>query len=254
MLTEERQSKILDLLHLKKSVSVAELTKSLDASESTIRRDLNALHEMRRLNKVFGGAILPDNADIRLERNMPEKRAINYAGKELIARYAASIINDSDFVFIDAGTTTEILTEVMRETKATFVTNAVVHATRLLQKGFKVSVLGGELKASTEAIVGAEALECLQRYNFTKCFLGTNGVGLQSGFTTPDPEEASIKRESVRRSFVSYVLADHSKFDVVSPVTFAVFDSVCVVTDKTPRAEYMDVMTIKIVGDGLKEE
>jgi len=250
MITEERYSKILNLLYLKKSVTVAILVEMLNTSESTIRRDLNALNEMGRLIRVFGGAMLPNNTDLRAERSMSEKRALNYEGKEMIARYAASIISDDDFVFIDAGTTTEILAEVIRDTKAKFVTNAVAHAARLIQKGINVSVLGGALKSSTEAIIGAEALESLRRYNFTKCFLGVNGIGLESGLTTPDPEEASIKRECVQRSLVSYVLADHSKFDIVSSVNFASLDSVCVITDKRPRNEFMNRMTIKIIGEG----
>lgn len=108
--------------------------------------------------------------------------------------------------------------------------------------------MGGKLKASTEAVVGAETLEFLQRYNFTKCFPGTNGGSLDIGFTTPDMEEAVIKRESVKRSFVTYVLADHSKFDYISSVAFAELNSVYAITDSAPKKEYIDNATIKVVG------
>ena len=64
---------------------------------------------------------------------------------------------------------------------------------KLSENGFRVILIGGELKAATEAIVGNEAYAALQKYNFTKGFWGTNGVSELSGFTTPDINEAMIK-------------------------------------------------------------
>lgn len=52
MLAEERFSLILDLLARQRTATVQELCEALNASESTIRRDLN------ELNKVHGGATL----------------------------------------------------------------------------------------------------------------------------------------------------------------------------------------------------
>ena len=72
----------------------------------------------------------------------------------------------------------------------------------------------------------------LQKYSFTKAFIGTNGISEKQGFTTPDTEEAMLKAVAIERSFISYILADSSKFDKVSAVTFASIDSACIVTDK----------------------
>ena len=62
MLTEERYATILRILEEKKAVTVLELTKALGASESTVRRDLSALHKSGRLYKVYGGATAIDNS------------------------------------------------------------------------------------------------------------------------------------------------------------------------------------------------
>ena len=83
---------------------------------------------------------------------------------------------------------------------ARYVTNGVAHARLLAQKGCKVFLVGGLLRPETEAIIGAAALHSLQQYNFTKAFLGANGVALDAGFTTPDPEEAAVKAAVVRRA------------------------------------------------------
>ena len=78
----------------------------------------------------------------------------------------------------------------------------------LVEKGLLVYVAGGLLKPGTQALVGAAARESIGRYNFTKAFIGTNGISLGHGYTTPDIEEASIKSLAIDHSYVSYVLAD----------------------------------------------
>lgn len=247
MLTEERFSAILERLQDKKVVTVAELTKLLETSESTIRRDLNTLHDMGKLKKVHGGATLCDEAYLTNEEDVPTKSQYYVTEKERIAKYAATLIEDEDFVYIDAGTTTEKLIDYIGETKATFVTNGIVHAKKLIQKGFKAYVVGGQLKLSTEAIVGAEALSNLKKYNFTKCFLGTNGITLDNGFSTPDVEEALIKIEAVNRTHKVFVLADHSKFGKQSSVSFANLDQAVIITDELTDERYKEQTVIKEV-------
>lgn len=90
----------------------------------------------------------------------------------------------------------------------------------------------GEIKLTTEAIVGAECVSSLQSYNFTKSFLGANGISLSGGITTPDRNEARVKSTVVSNSQTVYILADHSKFDQISAVTFAQLGRVKIITDK----------------------
>ena len=123
MLTEERYAQILRILQEKKAVTVTELTACLHTSESTIRRDLNALHEQGKLNKVHGGATLLANSFTMQEEDVQTKARLHIKEKERIARYAASIVNDHDFIYIDAGTTTEKMIDFLQKTRATFVTN-----------------------------------------------------------------------------------------------------------------------------------
>ena len=128
MLTEERYNIILELLREKRSVTVAEIKDRLGISESTIRRDLNALAQEGKLTKVFGGAVAPDNVSNGIELSVPQKLQVNEREKRLIAGYAAAMIKPHDFVYLDAGTTTGYMLEYPLETSATFVTNAVSHA------------------------------------------------------------------------------------------------------------------------------
>ena len=75
----------------------------------------------------------------------------------------------------------------------------------------------------TEAIVGEEASLSVRKYNFSRAFLGANGVDLQAGFTTPELKEAYIKQQAMAASRQVYILADASKFGRVAPISFGSF-------------------------------
>lgn len=247
MLTEERYSTILQILNEKNAVTVAELTQLLDTSESTVRRDLAALDEMGKLTKVFGGATSIKQTKGVLETNVSSREEVMSDEKNLIAAYAAGLINDSDFVYIDAGTTTSRLVDYITNKNATFVTNGIVHARKLLQKGMTVYVIGGKIKPVTEAVIGTEGIRSIQNFNFTKAFMGTNGIDIDAGFTTPDIEEALIKEKAIEKTYMSFILSDNTKFNRVFPVTFAGIDKCCIITDCLNDEKYSEHTVVKEV-------
>lgn len=238
MLQNERYDRILSQLKKNGAVKVANLAKELFISQSTVRRDIIELNNMGKLKKVFGGAVCREDFITVREADVESRAFVSAAEKDSIAHYAASLIGDEDFVFIDAGTTTERIIDALPETNAAFVTNGIVHGMKLMKRGFKVYSPGGRLNKLTQAVVGPEALEGLQRYNFTKCFMGTNGIDLRRGFTTPNMDEAQVKKKAVDRSSAVYILADRSKFDQIAPVTFASLDQAGIITDRLDRKEY----------------
>lgn len=247
MLAEERFVKILDLLTEKRSTTVQELCEILNASESTVRRDLTELDRLGKLNKVHGGATLPDSQFLADELTMDAKQALAVAEKRDIARAAAMLIRPQDFIYIDAGTTTLALVQALSGSalEAHYVTNGIAHARLLVQKGCRVFVPGGMLRPNTEAIVGAAAVASLQAYNFTKAFLGANGVDLQAGFTTPDPEEAAVKATAVRHARESWFLVDSTKFARVYPAVITELQGGAILTDRCPAPQYAKVTLVK---------
>ena len=238
MLTEKRQEEIIKLVETKGSVTVQELTEYFQASESTIRRDLNILDKKGMLVKVFGGAVQNGRKLTTREEKVSLRMELHREEKLRIGKYAASLIEPEDFIYLDAGTTTGAMIPYLTEHSASFVTNAVSHALQLSENGFRVILIGGELKSSTEAIVGNEAFVTLQKYHFTKGFFGANGVSRHSGFTTPDINEAMIKECAMRHAGQAYVLCDHSKFHQTTPACFGDFASAQVLTDRLPDESY----------------
>lgn len=235
MLSEQRHRMILKILEEKKSVTVTELTKLLGISESTARRDIAALDKAGRLSKVFGGAVLFDHVYVSAEPTVAQKAELRREEKKRIAKYAASLILPQDFVYLDAGTTTGYMLDYIEQTGASFVTNAVAHAQSLAAKGVNVILVGGTLKGSTEAVVGAMAALTLKEYHFTKGFFGANGVSRSADFTTPDVNEALVKKTAIKQCGQAYILCDHSKFHTVSSVTFAPLSAGTILTDRKAK-------------------
>ena len=232
MLTEERFAKIVKIVNQEGTVTVLELAQAIGISESTIRRDLNQLDKLGRIRKVHGGATAAVLMSDGHERNMQEKYSRNIEEKRAIAAYAATLVHPNDFVFLDAGSTTEQMAEYLEENTAFYVTNGITLAQKLAARGFKTMLLAGRVKASTDAVIGMEAVSSLARYHFTRGFFGTNGITVVEGFTTPDLEEAANKRAAMEHCRQCYVLADNSKFDTLSNVSFGELSKAKIITTR----------------------
>ena len=239
MLTEQRHKLLLELVNKKKSITVTEAKEVLNVSESTIRRDIIALHNAGKLTKVFGGAIALEETVITEEPSVDQRVEKNKDEKSIIAEYAASLVEQGDFVYIDAGTTTGYMLGYLNNSKSVFVTNAVTHAKKLALQGNKVILIEGELKGSTEALVGGYAAASLKKF-------GTNGLTKKAGFTTPDTSEALVKNKAMEQCKECYVLVDQSKFDKISPVTFQQFGRATIITERKPEG-YMECENIIVV-------
>ena len=149
-------------------------------------------------------------------------------------------------MYLGAGTTTGYMLEHLEGSRATFVTNGVSHARALAQMGVRVLLIGGELKGSTEAVIGSQAMQMLKNYHFTKGFFGTNGMTQREGFTTPESNEALVKRTAMEQCLEKYVVSDSSKFGQISAVTFFSFDGAVILTESC-STEYKDCRNIQIV-------
>lgn len=214
MLTEERHKKILDMLSRKGIVKLNELVVLTGTSESTIRRDLTYLEENNMLKRIHGGAALLKGRYVELSYN--EKLDRNISEKQIIADYAASLIEDGDCIYLDAGTSTFEMISRIKSKDINVVTNGLKHIDMLVEKGINTYILSGKVRMKTKAITGADTLKSLQKFRFDKVFLGMNGVHYEYGYTTPDVDEAVLKECAISLSKKSYVLADESKFNDIA--------------------------------------
>jgi DeoR family transcriptional regulator, fructose operon transcriptional repressor len=247
MLTPERHQLILKCLKEKSPIKIQELVDLTNSSESTIRRDLTLLEQENFLKRIHGGAALLQGK--LQESSMLEKSAKNLHEKKQIAKYAASLIEAGDCIYLDAGTTAFEMVEYLPE-KIVVVTNGINHVPSLLEKGIVTFLLGGLAKQKTMAMIGRGALLSLENYRFDKCFIGVNGIHSEAGYTTPDQEEAMIKQKAIRQSREVFVLADESKFAEIAFAKICELHEAEIITnpiDLETLVQYQDKTNIKVV-------
>ena len=247
MLAEQRIEMILSALAERRALSVTDICQLTGASEATIRRDLNMLDEQRKLRKVHGGAVLVEDEFRIAEPAMEIKRQLYTEEKRRIARYAASLVRDDDVVFLDAGTTVLEMANYLRQSHALFITNNMECAYRLAEGGAQPYMLGGDVDPKTMSTGGAQMMDALRRYNFTKAFLGVTGITVAQGYTTPDPEAAALKAVAASRSARTNVLADASKFGMVTASTAFQLEDAVIITDQQPERKYSEYTQVEVV-------
>ncbi|WP_284035945.1 DeoR/GlpR family DNA-binding transcription regulator [Neobacillus sp. 114] len=247
MLTPERHRLILQLLKEKGIVKIQEIMELTCSSESTIRRDLSQLEEQKFLKRIHGGA---SRLQGKLqEPSMIEKSFKNLHEKQLIAKYAAGLVEEGDCIYLDAGSTIfEMIDSLPND--IVVVTNGFMHLPGLLNKGISTFLIGGLAKQKTNALIGRGALESLEFYRFDKCFMGVNGIHPQFGFTTPDQEEAMVKQKALFLSREAFVLADSTKFSEISFAKIADIHEASIITNDLEDEighQYLNRTTIKVV-------
>ena len=173
ILKSERKQLILERIQAQQYVRLEELVEILETSESTVRRDLDELENEGKLRRVHGGA--ESTGNLQLEESILEKSVKNVQEKREIAERAVQLIGDGDVIFLDAGTTTGLLIDYLHQENLTVVTNSVHHAVKLVERKIKTIIIGGFVKQSTDASVGAVAIDQIRQLNFDKAFLGMNG-------------------------------------------------------------------------------
>lgn len=230
MLTIERHKAILNLLANNDVVSLQLLMDETKSSESTIRRDLSTLEKERKLVRVHGGAKRVGDKHRDIELAVKTTKYIQE--KKEIAKKAAALIQPSECIYLDAGSTTLAMIPYLTQPGIIVVTNGLTHVPELIRQGIEVYMIGGFVKNVTYAAIGVQAKEMLERFNFDRAFIGINGIDIEQGLTTPDIEEAAIKSTAIKRSKVSYALADESKFDEITFAHVCELDDIKMITNQ----------------------
>ncbi|WP_206832014.1 DeoR/GlpR family DNA-binding transcription regulator [Alicyclobacillus fructus] len=224
MFADERKARIAQHVLAHKRATVSELAQLFQTSESTIRRDLQELEEQGVLHRTHGGAVAKEVA--AFEPTWSEKRVQNQEAKMHIAALALDLVRPGHVVLLDAGTTTYEMARQWRHEGVTVVTNSLDIAAELAtHRGVDLVMLGGELRPKTGAFVGPFTERMLADLHVDLAFLGANGVDLR-GITTPNPQEAAVKRAMASSADRVVLLADTSKVNRTSFVRVATWDEI----------------------------
>jgi DeoR/GlpR family transcriptional regulator of sugar metabolism len=211
-----------------------ELYQMLDASEATVRRDLEWLEHEGVLERTHGGAILSQRLTLELE--YIQRAATNPEEKRQIGELAASLIEDGDVVFINSGTTTaQVIRHIRSGAGISVFTNNLNAALEVGEAGFNCYLLGGEFQPHSNSVAGRFAMDNLRQVYADKAILGVDGISLIHGCTVPSNTEAEVVRLMIERTQGQiHIAADHSKWGVVSNFQICSIDEVDrLITDAT---------------------
>jgi len=212
MYAPERHQQILDTARAHGRVEVAELARDLAVTPETVRRDLTALERRGVVRRVHGGAIPVERLGI--EQGVADREAQAATQKDRIARAALEELPDGGSIIIDAGTTTARMAQLLpSDREFTVVTHSIPVASALVARpNITLHLLGGVVRGRTLAAVGEWTKAQISEVFADVAFMGTNGISVERGLTTPDIAEASVKRALIDAARRTVVLADHTKF------------------------------------------
>ncbi|WHP17662.1 DeoR/GlpR family DNA-binding transcription regulator [Cellulomonas sp. ES6] len=241
MYPPERQQLIVTTARAAGRVEVQQLAAELDVTAETVRRDLTALERMGLVRRVHGGAVPVER--LGYEPALPQHEQVLTAEKERIAKAALDELPAGGSVLIDAGTTTVRFAELLPPDRELIVVTHALPVAMVLAPlpSVTLHLLGGTVRRRTLAAVGTWAVRALADVRVDVAFLGTNGLTVEDGLTTPDLAEAAVKRAFVAASARTVVLADRTKVGRAELARVAPLAAVdAVVTDSGIEPELAD--------------
>jgi DeoR family transcriptional regulator, fructose operon transcriptional repressor len=220
---EERKRFIMDKLSQTQQVEVLDIIDAFQVSAITARRDLDQLEKEGLLVRTHGGAIKMRTQGQRKLFSYDEKAMLNKERKEYIGQLASTLVQESDVIFIDSGSTLFHMCSYLKTINhLTVITNSLPVASELVgYPNIRINLIGGELDHERKAVYGLVSEITLEHYHTNKAFIGADGVSLNKGLTTYDEKEAAISRKIAASSDEVYLLCDSSKIERNSSVKFA---------------------------------
>ncbi|CAL4859929.1 DeoR/GlpR family DNA-binding transcription regulator [Microbacterium sp. MM2322] len=250
MYATERQQQIEQLIAADGRVAVLDLADRFGVTTETVRRDLATLERAGIVRRVHGGAVHRTRASTA-EASVAERSAQRSGAKQIIARAAVDLLGSEldGALYLDAGTTTGAIAQLLStgphpagDLEVVTHSMSVAHILAGAQ-GIGLTAIGGRVRGLTAAAVGAQTVESIARLRPDIAFIGTNGVAAGFGLSTPDPDEAAVKRAIVASARRIVVVADGDKFDAELLVSFASLSDVDVLlTDTAPSGELAEAL------------
>lgn len=231
----QRIDDIMEYIYENKNVTLKELCEKFEMSINTIRRDLEEITVSQNdIVKTYGGVKVQNKKEL-----VPfSKRGVsNPVEKERIAQKAAELVNSGDSIFLDSGTTTMYMIDYLKTlSHITIFTHSLEVMMRAIPyENLNIISLPGILNRETLSFTGTSTAETLSGYNIPKAFMASTGISAENGITNSSFAEYDIKCSIISRSKEIFLLADHSKFDAVSLMTYASLERLdYLITDKIP--------------------
>lgn len=251
MLAIERRNAILEQLNLNGKVIVADLSRTFDVTEETIRRDLEKLEKEGFAKKTYGGAVLKDS--IHTDLPFTVRKRTNVEFKQNIAAKVAALIQDGDYLMLDSSSTAVYIAKSIKDRKnITLITNSVEILLELADKeDWNVLSTGGSLRKGALSLVGATAEHNVRSFHVDLAVCSCKGLDLTMGITDSNEQDSAIKQAFFASADRKILAVDSTKFDQTSFVKVSDIKEIdTIVTDCAPAdhwLEYFETNKLEII-------
>ncbi len=237
-----REELLLRLLTLEGHITTDEAVQLMGVSQATVRRLFLELEKSGKIIRNYGGAQLPGAPDgYRFE----QREKVFENEKRRIGVLAASMVEDRDTVYLDCGTTLLQMAIALggrlrsgEFTSLNIVTNSIANLQALGDPSVgKIILLGGEYHSARRDFFGPITERYAEPFHFDKCFLGSEGVTVETGFSSNKTGLSSLNANILGRSGKRYVLADASKFGKGAFFSYASLEVIDEVVTNAPPQE-----------------
>jgi DeoR family deoxyribose operon repressor len=244
----ERIEQIIVTLKNQGVVSIKELSRELNVTEMTIRRDLQQLSAKNMVKILHGGAIYISSDKTAFNRehvySYDEEITKHTEEKSRIGKKAASLVVPHDTIIIDAGSTTEYVVKHIEDGTPVTVLAFTLNTINIIcsRSNFAQIVAGGSFYRNTLSFVGSSGIELIKQSRASKAFISASGVSDKLGVTCTNLYEIEIKRAIINSSETKVLLVDSSKFDQVKIAHFAEMEDFdIIITNTGVPQRYVDV-------------
>lgn len=239
----KRQSQILNLLTKNKKMKVTKLSKLLDVSQVTIRKDLAFLENKGIISREHGYARLNDSDDIN------NRLANHYENKQQIAKKVVESIQNGETIMIESGSCCALVALEIAHSKKdiTLITNSAFIADYIRRiKMVKIILLGGEYQNEAQVMVGPITKKCAEAFFVDKLFIGTDGFTKETGFTGNDYMRSEAVRDMAKQAANVIIITDSTKFSQKGVVSLIETEKVnTVYTDFDIPSDIEEYLTLK---------
>ncbi|MDY7011883.1 MAG: DeoR/GlpR family DNA-binding transcription regulator [Planctomycetota bacterium] len=234
---ETRRAMSADILSQKGFMSLAELASAIGVSESTARRDLEALERQGTVTRTHGGAVYVKSSPTH-SLAFADRQTTAVAEKEAIARAVAELIPSGQTVILNGGTTCCQVARAIQGRHLNVITNSVPIGSLLsADLATEVTLIGGYVYPRTGVALGAMAEQQIAGLHATQLIFSSAGVTDQEAFNA-NQMMVDVERRMMDIAEKIILVADHTKFGMRSVVKLCDLNEVdVIVTDSGADAE-----------------
>jgi len=245
---KRRRQELLEYLGNQHAMTIRQMSEELGVSQSTLRRDLDAMEEEGLVERIHGSARLVQFGNRPMDMRelwFFNRQDVAVAEKQAIARAAIELVAPDDVIVMDSSTTgLHFAKNLPTDFSLTVITHSAYLPVELSTRSdLQVISTGGLLQPKSMCYVGLEAETAFHNLHAHRAFFGAKGLSLREGCTDVSPLEVRLKSVMLKKVQELVILADHTKLGNIALASFAPVSRIStLITDEGADPDFVDAL------------